>query len=683
MKAPLPANEATRVKALHQYEILDTGPEQEFDDITLLASNICKTPIAMVSLIDENRQWFKSKVGTTINETPRDIAFCAHGILQSEVLVVKDTHTDERFASSPLVTGHAKIRFYAGSPLVTADGHALGMLCVKDQVPRELSEEQKAALQALSRQVVAQLELRRSVAKLKQTEKELSWKTAFFEAQVNSSIDGILVVNDHGKQILQNQRFNDLWKIPAHIAEAKDDAKQVEYAASKMKDPKSFADKVAYLYSHPNEISRDEIELIDGTVLDRYSSPVTGKDGKHYGRIWVFRDITERKRVEGHLYQSQKLETVGKLAGGVAHEFNSIMTAIIGHSELMLQDLPAENPLTENAAEIHKAADRAAGLTRQLLAFGRKQLLAVETLDLNSVLAGMKNTLLHLMGRSVEVRFSFAAGLKPVKADAGQIEQVIMNIVMNAADAMPNGGKLTLETAKVTLDAEYAKSFPELKAGDFVMLAIGDTGAGMSEEVKRRAFEPFFTTKDVGKGTGLGLATCHGIVKQSGGHIAVYSEPGRGTTFKIYLPQIEEGMERPVQTKAPADLPRGVETVLLVEDDPALREMAVTLLKRLGYTVLAAADGVEAMTLVHRPGTGHIDLLFTDVVMPNMSGRELADRMSALRPQTKILFTSAYTESGVVHQGVLDPNIKLLHKPFTPSALAHKIREILNAAIPI
>jgi PAS domain S-box-containing protein len=424
----------------------------------------------------------------------------------------------------------------------------------------------------------------------------------------------------------------------------------------------------------------------DGTEYDQewQIAPLRNAGEKITHFVAIQHDITERKRLEHHLFQTQKMETVGKLAGGIAHEFNSIMTAIIGQSELLLGDLPPGNPLIKNMTEISKAAERAATLTRQLLAYGRKQILQPEILDLKAVVAGMENTLLHLMGRNVEVRYSFAAGVKSVKADAGQIGQVIVNVAMNAADAMPKGGKLTLETANVTLDADYVSRFPELKAGEFVMLAIGDTGAGMSDEVKARVFEPFFTTKGVGGGTGLGLATCHGIIKQSGGHIAVYSELGRGTTLKIYLPQVEQKTELklPVPPKTSLELPRGTETILLVEDDPSLREMAATLLGRWGYTVLAAANGVEAMGLVHHQGTGHLDLLFTDVVMPQMSGNELADRIRALHPQTKILFASAYTENAIVHQGVLNPGVALLQKPFTPSALAHKVREILNPAKP-
>jgi PAS domain S-box-containing protein len=418
----------------------------------------------------------------------------------------------------------------------------------------------------------------------------------------------------------------------------------------------------------------------EGGTLTLLSSklPLRGSTGEISGMLGTYLDITERKRFEARLFQSQKMETVGKLAGGIAHEFNSIMTAIIGQSELMLYDLPAGQPLRKNAVQIHQAADRAASLTRQLLAYGRKQILQPDILDLNTVLAGMDNTLRHLAGRDVDVRITPSAGPMLVKADPGQIEQVIVNIVMNAADAMPHGGKLTLETAEMVLDREYVSQFPDLKAGDYVMLAITDTGAGMNEAVKARLFEPFFTTKDVGQGTGLGLATCHGIIKQSGGHINAYSEPNRGATFKIYLPKAQL-LNKPPGPPLPAPaLPRGTETILLVEDDPALREMAAELLGRLGYTILSAANGLEALNVTHQHATGHIDILFTDVVMPHMSGKELSDRIQALYPRTKILFTSAYTESAIVHQGVLNAGITLLQKPFTPSALAHKVREVLD-----
>jgi PAS domain S-box-containing protein len=399
--------------------------------------------------------------------------------------------------------------------------------------------------------------------------------------------------------------------------------------------------------------------------------------GKVVRLTGIATDITEHKQLEAQLFQSQKMETVGRLAGGVAHEFNSILTAIIGQSELLLEDLPAGSPLSRNATEISKAADRAAGLTRQLLAYGRKQFLHPKILDLNQVVAGMEGMFRHLMGGDVDVRIISAADLHAVKADAGQIEQVIINMAINARDAMPCGGKLTLETANVTFDHGRADRYPEMKPGDYVMLAITDTGTGMTAEIKAHVFEPFFSTKDVGRGTGLGLATCYGIIKQSGGHISVYSEPGRGSTFKIYLPQAQSETRVRPQPELP-NLPHGTETILLVEDDPALCDMAAELLRRLGYDVLAAANGLSALKLVEQRGKKSIDLLFTDVVMPQLNGKDLSERVQALHPETKILFTSAYTENAIVHQEILRPGVAMLQKPFTPSALAHKLREVLD-----
>jgi len=392
----------------------------------------------------------------------------------------------------------------------------------------------------------------------------------------------------------------------------------------------------------------------------------------------IVTDITGRKQVEAQLFQSQKMETVGKLAGGVAHEFNSILTAIIGQAELMLADLSAASPLAANAQEICHAATRAATLTRELLAYGRKQVLQPEHLDLNRVITGMKSMFPHLMGGMVDTRIILAPDLQAVKADSGQIEQVIMNLAMNARDAMPDGGKLTLETANVSFDEDALDHFSDLKPGKYVMLAITDTGVGMSPEVQARVFEPFFTTKDVGQGTGLGLSTCYGILKQSDGHISVSSEPGRGTTFKVYLPQVERqsnvAMDRPLSL----DLPRGTERILLIENEPTLRGMAATLLRRLGYTVWSAADCVEGLSLIQQPGHASIDLLVTDVAMPRLSGKELADRIRESHPDARILFSFVYPEQATTRQNVSDAGVGLIQKPFTPSALAQKIRSVLD-----
>jgi PAS domain S-box-containing protein len=497
---------------------------------------------------------------------------------------------------------------------------------------------------------------------------------ARFRLLVDSNVQCVLFWNENGEITGANDAFLNL----VHSTREDLEAGRINWMALTPPeyahlDRHALEEIAATGSSAPYE---KEYVLTDGTRVPILLGAAAYADNPDEGVCFVL-DLTERKRLETHLLQSQKMETVGRLAGGVAHEFNSILTAIIGQSELLRRDVPAGSALAKSAIEISRAADRAATLTRQLLAYGRKQILLPENLDLNSVLGEMETSLRHLVGPGTDLRIVPTAGLKAVKADVGQIEQVIMNVVMNAIDAMPDGGKLTLETANVTLDHEYVSHFQDLKAGEYVMLAITDTGTGMSADIKAHVFEPFFSTKSVGPGNGLGLSTSYGIIKQSGGHIGIYSEFARGTIFKIYLPQVEQQTKIPVRLDAP-DLPRGTETILLVEDDPALREMASSLLERLGYTVLKAANGIEALSLQHQQDNGQIDLLFTDVVMPHMSGKELAERVLALYPRTKILFTSAYTENAIVHQGILSEGVTLLQKPFTPSALAQKLRKVLD-----
>ncbi|MEO7931742.1 MAG: PAS domain S-box protein [Chthoniobacterales bacterium] len=399
--------------------------------------------------------------------------------------------------------------------------------------------------------------------------------------------------------------------------------------------------------------------------------PFRDKDGEIIGTFGISKDVTALKEAEARLFQSQKLETVGKLAGGIAHEFNSIMTAIIGQSELLLHDLPPGNPLVTNATEIRKAADRAAALTRQLLAYGRKQILRPEILDLNAVLFDREMMLRHLIGQNVDLRLVPGCGLKPVRADVGQIEQVIVNMVLNANAAMPNGGRLTLETSCVALDPNAVSGFPELKPGEFVMLAITDTGIGMSETTRRHIFEPFFSTKGVGQGTGLGLATCYGIIKQSGGHIAVQSLPGEGTSFQIYLPSFAQASSLEVSPAPASPAARGTEAILLVEEDPALREMSGILLGKVGYTVLTAASGQAAWSLAQRPDRGPIHLLVTDMALSGMAGETLAAHVLAHHPGAAVLYTSDQADATGAHGGFLP-------KPFSPTALMRKIRETLD-----
>jgi PAS domain S-box-containing protein len=417
----------------------------------------------------------------------------------------------------------------------------------------------------------------------------------------------------------------------------------------------------------------------DGSLYQEQAtiSPVRNSSGEIINFVAVKQDITQRVQLEDQFLQSQKMEAVGKLAGGVAHDFNNLLTAITGYSDLTMRKLQSEDPLRHNLEQIKRAGDRAAGLTRQLLAFSRKQVLQPKVLSLNTIVSDLSKMLQRLIGEDIQLETSLEPALGTVKADPGQIEQVIMNLAVNSRDAMPDGGKLMIETGNVFLDQAYISRHVSITPGHYVLIAVSDNGAGMDEKTRQRIFEPFFTTKESGKGTGLGLSTVYGIVKQSGGNIWVYSEVGQGTTFKVYLPRIDEPLEvQPLRAIDPGML-QGVETVLLVEDEEMVRKLARQILETCGYKVLEAPHGGAALLLCERHD-GPLHLMLTDVVMPEMSGRELMQRLSPIRPEMRVLFMSGYTEHAIVYHGVVEAETHFIQKPFTPEALARKVREVLD-----
>jgi PAS domain S-box-containing protein len=421
----------------------------------------------------------------------------------------------------------------------------------------------------------------------------------------------------------------------------------------------------------------------DGTIhwisgIGRTSYDATGAPVRAAG---IGLDMTERRNLEEQYRQAQKMEAIGQLAGGIAHDFNNLLTAIRGFCELLSESLGSRPEYLADLGEIRRAAEQATSLTQQLLAFSRRQVLELHVLDLRDALRSMTPMLKRLIGEDVEIVLRLPDDLGRVKADPGQIEQVVLNLAINARDAMPNGGKLFLEVADVVLDESYARAHAPTRPGRYVMLAVSDTGIGMDAATQARAFEPFFTTKQKGKGTGLGLATVYGIVRQSGGHIWLYSEPGRGSTFKVYLPLVEDAVDAPVPQQSSSSSMRGSETILVVEDEAGVRELVRRALKRFGYRILVASDPREALA-VSESEVSPIHLLISDVVLPQMSGKAVAAQIVLARPDLRVLFMSGYTDDAIVHHGVLEHGTPFLQKPFTPDALARKVREVLDATNP-
>jgi two-component system cell cycle sensor histidine kinase/response regulator CckA len=911
------SDERQRLVALRRYAVLDTAAEPVFDNLTALAAHLCATPIAILAFIDENRVWFKSRFGVSAEETSRDTSFCAHAILERDLFVVADATIDARFATNPCVTGPPGIRFYAAAPVITPAGDAIGALSVVDRVRRTLTSAQAHDLRVLSRQITAQLELRRRTLELEDHERLL---TTIIESEPEcvklvGSNGTLLMMNRAGLQMIEAASLDDIpdGRVDLLVAEDHRDAflaltrrvfggqrgslefqivglkggrRWLETSAVPLQDERGTVTALLGITRDITERKKADAALrksennyrtlfeqategifvtdVEGRFLDvnpagcrmsgytrrelmaltiadtlvpenrprlaaeidrlahadtvttewqaqrkdgtRFISEVTAKrlpDGRmqafarditdrklaeaalresesrlrravQAGRVglwdwnlgtdrvyfssewkrqigyrddeigdhineWrrrvhaddvagVFRglqaflisdapefeaefrlrhkdgsyrriltqasklcgdngqvahivgshvDITERAELQAQFLQAQKMESVGRLAGGIAHDFNNLLTVINGLADLAISSIGDNDPLRPDLHEIRLAGDRAARLTRQLLALSRQQVLKPAVLNLSDLLAHMQEMLRRLIQEDIELVFALSRSLGSVKADPGQIEQVVLNLAVNARDAMPNGGRLMITTDNVELDRTFAAAHPSVVPGLHVTLIVSDTGVGMDETTRKRIFEPFFTTKEKGKGTGLGLSTVYGIVKQSGGTIWVSSAPGQGTTFALYFPRVSN-MPEPARGAARTTPSTGTETILLVEDEPALRDLARRVLERAGYRMLLAASGEEAIERMEG-NDDPIDLVVTDVVMTGMNGRELAERLKAMRPGMKVLFMSGHTDDAVLRHGLLQDATRLMTKPYTPAELKQRIREVLDA----
>jgi two-component system cell cycle sensor histidine kinase/response regulator CckA len=796
MQSQLP-EEAARLKALRDCCVLDTPPEELFDQTTRLAAYLCGTPIGLIGFIDATRQWFKSRVGWDYPEIPREHSICGQTILHHDLLVIPDAAMDQRFSGGPIVT-RAGIRFYTGAPLLTTEGYALGTLCVMDRLPRELPAGHKDALLTLAHLVADQLETRRNtlkapaapansrsrvlveqnVAGFFQSTAEgrmLDCNTTFVRILGYNSREEVLQCHasdfyfspDEHTRLLQDlskhhRLFNfecclrkkdgtPVWVVenlflssgeqgkPTLIEGTMVDISEHKRTDEALRDSQerllgiisSAMDAIItvdanqriivfngaaeqifrcsateaigqtidkFIPQRFREAHREHIRTFGQTGVSSRSmySPGTlmgvRANGEEFPveatisqvktaseRLYsvILRDITVRKRTEDELRQAQKMEAVGHLAGGIAHEFNNYLGIIMGYSDLLEQEEVRGESLRLGLAEIKGATQRAASLTRQLLAFSRKQLIEPSVLDLNASVWDAHKLLRRLIPANIDVIPVLHPDLGKVKADPAQIQQILINLAVNARDAMPQGGKIIIETAEVVLDEEFASRHLDVVAGDYIMLSVSDTGVGIDAETLSHIFEPFFTTKKAGEGTGLGLSTTYGIVKQSGGHITVASVRGRGTTFRVYLPKLTETYDDGSTAPHSKPMPTGIATILVVEDESGLRRLMRVALEMQGYRVLEAKDGAEALS-VCRHELEHIDLVVTDLAMPRMTGLQLKEKVVALRSSMKFLLISGYAEDVLGGRKQIADAGDFLEKPFLPDELARRVREILG-----
>ena len=648
--------EPARLCALEALGIMDTKPEATFDALVDFAASLFDVPIALLTFVDDHRQWFKARHGLAVSETPRDIAFCAVVVETGELLVVEDAHHDPRFSSNPLVLSEPRVRFYAGAPLVLASGARVGSFALIDHTARPFGPEERKSLLGLARVAAAAIEQR--VGKLAERARSAARSGALMAA----ALDGIVIADNHGCIVELNPAAERIVGLPRAAA--------LGLPASSLVPPRLLRDSARVwaargassvlarrLETFAVHASGHEVPI----EITLSQLPVEPPEFAAF-----VRDLTEQRALESQLLHAQKMEAVGRLAGGIAHDFNNTLAVILSYASLLDQSLDVDDTRRSDVLELTKAGQHAAKLTAQLLAFSRKQPLQPKVLLIDELLLGLSSMLARLLGPDIVISWQLDARAA-VRVDPGTVEQVVMNLAINARDAMPDGGQLVVKTCVVSA-----------RGAELVQLSMTDTGSGMDPATVSRIFEPFFTTKGM-EGTGLGLSMVLGAVEQSGGFVNVASDVGKGTTFEIHLP-VSLAVAGSVTPRPAARRAANGETILLVDDEEAVRLVAKRLLQGHGYRVLEASNAALAIEVSAKtPGT--IDLLLTDLAMPGMNGEELAEKLVAARPGLKVLCMSGFAEEPVLRR-MTERGFAFMPKPFDIGSIRERVRETLDESAP-
>jgi PAS domain S-box-containing protein len=671
-------NEASRLEALRQYQILDTPPEEAFDDLAFLAAQICNTPIALINLIDANRQWFKAKVGLDVQEMPRDTGFGSICIENGEVLIIPDTLADERFATNPIVTyGGLCVRFYAGVPLLAPGGEAIGTLCIGDRVPRQISPKQVEALQAFSRLVVRQLEIRQTLAELASIKQEYKQGQ---ETLLDIVTDAIVVQDLSNKILLWNKNSEKLygWKSEEAIGKQSDELFSIEALPQNLEIYQTVL-KDGYWQGELQKTSKSGKKLI---VESRWTL-INDEHSQAKSILAVDTDITEKKQLEKEFLRAQRMESIGILASGIAHDLNNVLSPILMAVHL-LKSKSCDPQINQMLSIIENNTKRGADLVKQVLSFirgiegnvqGQAAMRQCTVLPVKDLILEMQQTISQTFPKSIAVYTKIQEELLPTCADSTQLHQVLINLCLNARDAMPTGGTLTISAENIWIDETYASMHIEARVGAYIVLTVADTGLGINSEILDRIFEPFFTTKESDKGTGLGLSTVMRIIKEHASFITVSSFVGKGTKFKVYLPAVNKV---PIQLLEDTGIPAGSgECILIVDDETAIQEITKTSLENYNYTAMTAGDGIEALA-IYAQHKDKISAAIIDMMMSNMDGATTIRTLQNINPLLPIIVISGLATSEQVPIDKTDEHTAFLPKPYTTQELLKTLHAVIS-----